>query len=295
MSPVRLFILVIAALAAIGLAFVVRGAFGSKSAPPAQVTQAAPAKPTLQVLVAQNDLPIGLRITASDVKWQDWPAESLNAAFISDGAAPTVAKAGAEGAAQTAAKTAGNLFSGAGMEQVVGAIVKEPFVKGEPIVLRKVVRGGEGGFMAVVLGAGMRAISAPVTVDTAVAGFILPGDRVDVIYSRDRPDDTVGGFETRTIMRNVRVLAIDQKPEPEKDAKSMVGTVATLEIPAAAAEAVVGALAQAKQSGVLMLVLRGVSDTAGGPTRGGGASGSEAGSTVRVHRAGVMTEVKVSP
>ncbi|MDH4384983.1 MAG: Flp pilus assembly protein CpaB [Caulobacter sp.] len=295
MSPVRLFILVIAAVAAIGLAFVVRGAFGSRSAAPAAVTETAPAKPMVQVLVAKQDLAVGLRITAADVSWQGWPAESLNAAFISDGAAPEVAKDGAAGAAQTAAKTAGNLFSGAGMEQVVGAIVKEPFVKGEPIVLRKVVRGGEGGFMAVVLGAGMRAISAPVTVDTAVAGFILPGDRVDVIYSRDSPDENVVGFETHTVMRNVRVLAIDQKPEPEKDAKSMVGTVATLEIPASASEVMVSALAQAKQSGVLMLVLRGVSDTAGGPSRGGGANSSNTSSMVRVHRAGVMTEVKVSP
>jgi hypothetical protein len=92
-----------------------------------------------------------------------------------------------------------------------------------------------------------------------------------------------------------RVLAIDQKPEPDKDAKSMIGTVATLEIPATASEVMVSALAQAKQSGVLMLVLRGVSDTAGGPSRGGGANSSNTSSMVRVHRAGVMTEVKVSP
>jgi pilus assembly protein CpaB len=297
MSPVRLFILVIAALAAIVLAFVVRGAFTPKKAPsPAAVVAAAPAaKPTVQVLVAKRDLPIGTRLVAGDVGWQQWPAEAMNPSFITDGTGPKVEKAGAAGAAEGAARTAGNLFANADMGGMVGVIVKEPFVVGEPIVARKVVRGGEGGFMSVVLTPGMRAIAAPVTVDSAAGGFILPGDRVDVIYSRDAQSEDVKGYVTRTVMRNVRVLAIDQKPQPEKDAQTMVGAVATLEIPASDAEAMASAVAQAKQSGVLMLTLRGITDTAGGPSRGGGASGSEQTHTVRVHRAGVVTEVKVSP
>ncbi|MDO9336963.1 MAG: Flp pilus assembly protein CpaB [Caulobacteraceae bacterium] len=295
MSPVRLFILVIAALAAIVLAFVVRGAFAPKKAPPAAIVAAAPAaKPTVQVLVAKRDLPIGTRIVAGDVGWQPWPAEIMNPSFITDGAAPAVAKTGAAGAAEGAARTAGNLFANGDMGGMVGTIVKEPFVVGEPIVARKLVRAGEGSFMAVVLTPGMRAIAAPVTVDSAAGGFILPGDRVDVIYSRDSQSEDVKGYVTRTVMRNVRVLAIDQKPQPDKDAQTMVGAVATLEIPAGDSEAMVSAVAQAKQTGVLMLTLRGVTDTAGGPSRGGGASGQQT-HTVRVHRAGVVTEVKVSP
>jgi pilus assembly protein CpaB len=294
MSPVRLFILVIAALAAIVLAFVVRGAFAPRKATPAAIVAAAPAnQPTVQVLVAKRDLPIGIRLAAGDMGWQAWPAEGLNATFITDGAAPAVAKTGAAGAAESAAKAAGNLFSGAGIDSVVGAIVKEPFVSGEPMVLRKVVRGGEGGFMSVVLGPGMRAIAAPVTVDSAVAGFILPGDRVDVIFSRDSSDQDVKGFITRTVMRNVRILAIDQKPEPDADAKTMVGAVATLEIPAADAEMVASTVAQARSNGVITLILRGVTDTAGGPTRGGAALGSGQTSTIRIHKSGVTTEVKV--
>ncbi|MBI1405559.1 MAG: Flp pilus assembly protein CpaB [Caulobacter sp.] len=296
MSPVRLFILVIAAMAAIVLAFVVRGAFAPRKAPaPAAVAAAAPAQATVQVLVAKRDLPVGTRLTASDLTWQAWPADGANAAFITDGAAPAVARTGAAGAAETAAKVAGNLFSGAGMESMVGAIVKEPFVSGEPIVARKVVRGGEGGFMSVVLGPGMRAMAAPVTVDSAAAGFILPGDRVDVIYSRESQDEDAKGYVTRTVMRNVRILAIDQKPEPDKDAKTMVGAVATLEIPAADAELMASAVAQARSSGVLILVLRGVADTAGGAQRGGAGLNSGQVATVRVHRGGEVTEVKVAP
>lgn len=296
MSPVRLFILVIAALAAIVLAFVVRGAFApKKAAPPPAVVAAAPvAKPTVQVLVAKRDLPVGTRLTAGDLGWQQWPAEAMNPSFITDGSGPSVQKTGAAGAAEGAARTAGNLFANGDMGGMVGAIVKEPFVVGEPIVARKVVRGGEGGFMSVVLTPGMRAIAAPVTVDSAAGGFILPGDRVDVIYSRDAQSEDVKGYITRTVMRNVRVLAIDQKPQPDKDAQTMVGAVATLEVPAADAENMASAVAQAKQSGVLMLTLRGITDTAGGPSRGGSASGEQS-HTVRVHRAGQVTEVKVSP
>lgn len=295
MSPVRLFILVIAALAAIVLAFMVRGVFGGKPAAPPPVAAAAPAaKPTVQVLVAKRDLPIGTRLVAGDLGWQAWPAEGLNASFITDGAAPAVAKTGAAGVAEQAGKTATNLFAGAGMEGMVGAIVKEPFVTGEPIVARKVVRGGEGGFLSVVLGPGMRAVAAPVTVDSAAGGFILPGDRVDVIYSRESQDENARGQVTRTVIRNVRVLAIDQKPEPEKDVKSMVGAVATLEVPAGDAELMAGAVAAARQNGVLILTLRGVADTAGGPSRGGAGIAADSG-TVRVHRAGAVTEVKVNP
>ncbi len=297
MSPVRLFILVIAALAAIVLAFVVRGAFAPKKAAPVPVAAApgSEAKPTVQVLVAKRDLPIGARLVAGDMGWQQWPVEGLNPTFITDGAAAKVEKTGAAGAADTAARTAGNLFTNGDMGGMVGAIVKEPFVVGEPMVVRKVVRGGEGSFMSVVLTPGMRAIAAPVTVDSAVAGFILPGDRVDVIYSRDSQSEDVKGYVTRTVVRNVRVLAIDQKPQPDKDVQTMVGAVATLEVPAADTEAVASAVAQAKQSGVLILTLRGITDTAGGPSRGGGASGSDQTHTVRVHRAGVVKEVKVSP
>ncbi len=297
MSPVRLFILVIAALAAIVLAFVVRGAFAPKKAPvPAAIIAAGPvARPTVQVLVAKRDLPIGTRVVAGDVGWQQWPAEAMNPSFITDGSGVKIEKAGAAGAAEGAARTAGNLFAGGDMAGMVGTIVKEPFVVGEPIVARKLVRAGEGSFMAVVLTPGMRAIAAPVTVDSAAGGFILPGDRVDVIYSRDAQSEDMKGYVTRTVMRNVRVLAIDQKPQPDKDAQTMVGAVATLEVPAGDAETMASAVAQAKQSGVLILTLRGVTDTAGGPSRGGGASGSQQSHTVRVHRAGVVTEVKVSP
>ena len=203
MSAVRLFILVIAAIAAIALAFVVRGAFAPKK--PAAVatgTAAGPAAPVatpvVKVLVAQHDLPVGTRLTAADMTWQEWPAANLNAAFITDGSAPHVAPGGAAGAAKKAADAAGALFGGAAMQSMVGAVVREPLLQGEPLIARKIVRAGEGNYMSVVLMPGMRAMAIPVSVDSAAGGFIMPGDRVDVLLSRDAGGK---GLSTQTVLR----------------------------------------------------------------------------------------------
>jgi pilus assembly protein CpaB len=291
MSAVRLFILVIAAIAAIALAFVVRGAFAPKKAAPTPVaTAAAPAStPTVKVLVAQHDLPVGARLTAADMTWQDWPAANINPAFFTDGAAPQVQPAGAAGAARKAAQAAGGLFGNAAMQSVVGAVVREPVLAGEPIVARKIVRAGEGNYLSVVLGPGMRAMAVPVNVDSAAGGFILPGDRVDVLLSRDGGER---GLITQTVLRNLRVLAIDQTAEAAKDAKSIVGAVATIEVAASDAELLADAQAEAKKGGSLILALRAYTD-AGAPAGRGGGQGGVSG-VVRVYRAGQSSEVTVS-
>ena len=293
MSAVRLFILVIAAIAAIALAFVVRGAFAPEEpeATTSEMVVPAPAgAPTVKVLVAQHDLAVGTRLAAADMTWQDWPAANINAAFITDGAAPRVRPVGAAGAAKKAAEAAGNLFGGAAAQSMVGAVVREPLLQGEPIIARKLVRAGEGNFLSVVLTPGTRAMAVPVSVDSAAGGFIMPGDRVDILLSRDAGDN---GVTTQTVLRNLRVLAIDQISEPAKDAKTIVGAVATLEVAAADSEVLADAQAEARKGGSLVLALRAYTD-AGAPA-GSGASGPSGPSrVVRVHRAGQASEVTVS-
>jgi pilus assembly protein CpaB len=222
--------------------------------------------------------------------WNDWPAASLNAAYVTDGAAPQVAPAGAAGAARKAADAAGALFGGAALQSMVGAVVRDPFVAGEPIVARKIVRAGEGNFLSVVLGPGMRAMALPVSVDTAAGGFIMPGDRVDVLLSREADGDK--GLITQTLLRNIKVLAIDQAAEPARDARTMVGAVATLEIAAGDTEAVATAQAEARKGGALILALRAYTDA--GAASGGGQGSSGPGRVVRVYRAGQASEVTVS-
>lgn len=293
MSAVRLFILVIAAFAAIVLAFVVRGAFAPKAPETASVgpVGAAPASaPTIKVLVAHHDLPVGTRLSATDMAWQEWPAANINAAFITDGAPAQARPAGAVGAARKAAEAAGVLFGGAAVQSMVGAVVREPLLQGEPIVARKIVRAGEGNFLSVVLTSGMRAMAVPVSVDSAAGGFIMPGDRVDVLLSRDAGDN---GLVTQTVLRNLRVLAIDQAAEAAKGAKTIVGAVATLEVAAGDSETLADAQAEAKKGGSLVLALRAYTD-AGASAGSGAAGGGGPSRVVRIHRAGQASEVTVS-
>ena len=287
MGAVRIAILAVAAIAAIGLAFIVRNMASPKRPEPAAAAAAPAARPVAQVLVAKRDLPIGTRLTPADLAWQAWPADALNAAFVTDGAAPALPAQMPDKAVQKATRVANDIISAQSpMQAFEGAIVKEALAAGEPVVARKVVRAGQSGFMAVVLQPGMRAMAVPINAETAAGGFILPGDRVDVLQSRQGGGD--GGAKTmvtEVLMRNVRVLAIDQSIEPGKDAKTIVGGVATLEIPASDAEV----MARGKAQGEVQLALRSYADI-GGPAGRGGASLVNTPS-VRVFRAGEITEV----
>jgi pilus assembly protein CpaB len=286
MGAVRIAIIATAALAAIVLAFVVRGMVAPKhpAAPPPTEAAAPPPRPMAQVLVAKRDLPVGSRLGTMDMTWQAWPVDALNPNFITDGAAAAPVDASAKQVAQDTARAAKDVVMASGpMAAFDGAIVKEAFLQGEPIVARKVVRGGQGGYMAVVLLPGMRAMSVPISAETAAGGFILPGDRVDVLQSRPVADSKT--FATQTLMRNVRVLAIDQKTEPDKDARSIVGAVAVLEVPAADAEV----LARGKAQGEMILSLRSYADLSGSASRGVAAQRAQVG--LRVIRAGQATEV----
>lgn len=275
MGSTRILVLIVAAVAAIGLAFLVRGAFGTKPPPaPAPVVAAAPGKPLAQVLTAKRDLPIGTRLAAADMTWTPWPVDALNPAFITDGAAPVATANQPKGAAKVSkdiAQTANTMIGGAGpMTQFEGAIVREPILQGEPITQRKVVRGGEGGYMSVVLNPGKRALSLPINVETGAGGFILPGDRVDVMQSREVTSPITAAtqamaskntFVADTVLTNIRVLAIDQNIAAPDAAKTLVGAVATLEVGPGDAEV----LMRAKAQGTLVLALRAYTDT-GGPS-----------------------------
>ena len=237
MGPARIALLAVAAIAAIGLAFIVRGMVTPKR--PEAVAAAPPPQPVVQVLVAKRELPIGTRLAPADLGWQPWPADALNAAFVTDGAAPALPAKMPDKAVQKAARAANDLVMPQGaMQAFEGAIVKEALAAGEPVVARKVVRAGQSGFMAVVLQPGMRAMAVPINAETAAGGFILPGDRVDVLQSRTDSSGSSKTMLTEVLMRNVRVLAIDQNIEPAKDSRTIVGGVATIEIPAADVEVI---------------------------------------------------------
>lgn len=295
MGAVRIIILVVAAVFAVGLALIVRGLANHKPPPPPPPVVVAQARgePMAQVLVARRDLPAGTRISQGDLGWQAWPSASLNPAFITDGRAPEAAAATPVGAAAktaTQAVTAAtDTVIGGPMEARYGAIVREPLLANEPVTDTKLVRGGEGGYMAVVLHPGTRAIAVPISVATAAGGFVLPGDRVDVLQSHASDAGAGGhaGVVAQYLLHNVRVLAIDQNSQPPKGAQTEVGAVATLEVAAAD----VDILIRAKAQGDVILVLRAYAD-AGAPSGGGGAGNA---GLVRILRNGLPTEVMVTP
>jgi pilus assembly protein CpaB len=284
MGNVRYVILAVAAIAAIGLAFIVRGMLTPDR--PQTAAAAPPPKPVVQVLVAKRDLPIGTRLTPADLGWQPWPADALNATFVTDGEAPALPAKMPDKAVQKGARVVNDMVQPQGpMQAFEGAIVKEALAAGEPVVARKVVRAGQSGFMAVVLQPGMRAMAVPINAETAAGGFILPGDRVDVLQARSVDNGGVKSFSTEVLVRNVRVLAIDQNIEPAKDSKTIVGGVATLEIPQSDVEV----MARGKAQGEMQLALRSYADIGGGAGRG--VASRAAGDSVRVFRGGQVTEV----
>ena len=312
MKPARIAVICIAAVAAIGLALVVR-AMGSSSGEPAAVAAAAaPSRPMAKVLVAARDLAPGQRLTDADLEWKDWPADEVNPAFITDGSVPVpqaevaavegeAAKpeeeASAEGTVARVTRVAEALTSGGAKSDYFGSVVREPILAGEPIVGRKIVRAGDSGYMAAYLEPGMRAMAIAVSTETAAGGFILPGDRVDVIVtvelegsSDDEPNRAK--FASRLVLQNVKVLAIDQSTRAEDDQQAVVGATATLEIAPTDTET----LALAKAAGTLSLTLRSYADTAGPSGRVGPAARTPVATrpaTVRVFRGGEPEVVSV--
>jgi len=309
MKPARIAVICVAAVAAIGLALVVR-AMGSSGEPvtSAAAAPAAPARPMAKVLVAAKDLKPGQRLTEADMDWKEWPVDEVNPAFITDGTVPIAkpptseeaqaAAKGADGAklneaVATVARAANDIARGGAKSDYLGSVVREPILAGEPIVPRKIVRAGDSGYLAAYLEPGMRAMAIRVSVETAAGGFILPGDRVDVLMTREATLSNIAGvaepskFTSATVMRNVKVLAIDQTTRAGEDEQAVVGATATLEMGPADAEA----LALAKSEGELSLVLRSYAD-ASGPS-GRMAAPPRQNSAVRIFRGGEPETVVV--
>ncbi|WP_421730904.1 Flp pilus assembly protein CpaB [Brevundimonas sp.] len=302
MKPARIAVIGVAAVAAIALALVVR-AMGSQGEPVAAASAAAvEVRPMAKVLVAARDLQPGQRLTDADLTWKDWPVDEVNPAFITDGsvavptadAKPEDAKADAKpaGAVAAVSRVANDIATSGGKADYFGSVVREPILAGEPIVGRKIVRAGDSGYMAAYLEPGMRAMAIRVTVETAAGGFILPGDRVDVLLTKQTRLTNMGGdagdkFASSTVMQNVKVLAIDQSTRAGEDEQAVVGATATLEVRPSDAEA----LALAKSEGELSLVLRSYADTAG--PSGRVAAPRNAASAVRIFRGGAPEVVVV--
>jgi pilus assembly protein CpaB len=231
MSPARIIILVVALVAGIGAAWLMQRP--SPAPAPVARTEAAP---TVPVLVAAVDIPIGNTLTASDMQWLDWPLASVPQGVVRKDEAPEAEK------------------------ELVGQLARYALLAAEPIRREKLIRTDGTGFLSAVLPSGMRAVA--ISTDsrgaTTAGGFILPNDRVDVIVTvRGASSEARGeAFMSETIMTNLRVLAIGQNVQERNGEKVVIGETATLEVEPGQAET----LFRAQKMGTLSLALRSLKD-----------------------------------
>lgn len=155
------------------------------------------------------------------------------------------------------------------MEELAEARARQPIYTDEPIIEKKLVKAENGSFLSAVLPKGMRAISVAISEHSAVSGFILPNDRVDVIMTRKYDGVDGGGGNavlqkhalTETILSNVRVLAVNQSfRAPDGDGATVPeGRTAVLELDPYQTEIIT----KAEALGELSLSLRSLAE--GGP------------------------------
>ena len=201
----------------------------------AQQAAAAPVPVGPKVLVAKKALPVGTIIDADSFAFQPWPKELMQGAYYVEG--------------QPDAKT------------LAGTVVRYAIAAGQPVTRGSLVGPQDRGFLAAALGPGMRAVTVPVNTTTGVAGFVFPGDHVDLVLTQQ----VQGGGDgsplkvSETIVRNVRVLATDQRyTDKDEDGKTAVKTFSnvTFEVTPKIAEKI----AVAQSLGQLSLSLRSIAD-----------------------------------
>lgn len=212
----------------------------------------------VEVLVASKDISIGDKLTDAQVKWAAWPREAASGQFM--------VRSQGQATAQT----------------IAGTIARSSFVMGEPIIKGKIVDANGSGFLSAILPAGKRASSVQISAEIGAGGFILPNDHVDVVLTRRANN----GAASETILKNIRVLAIDQKIEEKNGQKAVVGTTATLELLPEQVET----LTVAKLSGSLALALRSLADVKNTQTEDEQTASSDRSSTTIV-RFGVTQQI----
>jgi pilus assembly protein CpaB len=235
----KVILLVGALLIAAVTAFMARSLMVGSSAPAAGAQPVAAAENTNEVMVATRALPVGTILDASAVKFVAWPKELIEGAYYVKGEADAT--------------------------KLQGTVVRFAIPAGQPITQGALVKPGDRGFLAAALGPGMRAVTVPVSTQTAVAGFVFPGDRIDLILTQT----VAGGGDgpplkaSETVLRNLRVLATDQRTDKQTDEKgnTVVNTYSTVTLEAT--PKIAEKIAVAQTVGSLSLSLRSIADNQG--------------------------------
>jgi pilus assembly protein CpaB len=215
---------------------------------------------TQTIVVASKPLRFGNEVTSMSLREMPWPEDAIPAGAFS---------------------RISDLTSGNGRRVVLTAVEAN-----EPILASKITGPGQRATLSAMLADGMRAVTIRVNDVEGVAGFVLPGDRVDVALTRQKDKQKAS---TDVVLQNIKVLAIDQTADDRND-KPSVAKAVTLEVDTASAQKI----ALAASVGTLSLMLRKAGEATSGAPRTitlGDLLGGEAQSpqdatfaTIKVHR-----------
>lgn len=228
--------LLIGALLLAGVsAFMAKSMFTGAAAPQATAAEA-PVPTGPEVLVATRALPVGTIIEPDSFRYQPWPKDLIEKAYFIKGESDAAA--------------------------LTGTVVRAAVTAGQPITQGSLVKPGDRGFLAAALGPGMRAVTVSVSTQSGVAGFVFPGDRIDLVLTQD----VAGGGDgpplkaSETIIRNLRVLATDQRTDNQvgEDGKTVVAAFSTVTLEAT--PKIAEKIAVAQTIGQLSLSLRSIAD-----------------------------------
>lgn len=194
--------------------------------------------PKGRAAVASRDLAVGTVLTPADVKVIEWPGATLPAGYISSS------------------------------ELAVGRGLMRPVQTNEPFLDSKLAPKGAGGGLSVTIAEGMRAVSVRVDEVVGVAGFVLPGTRVDVLLTLEKSVQSAEPL-TQVLLQNIQTLAAGQQVQQDKDGKPKTVPVITLLVTPEQAET----LTLAANQGRIQLALRNTLDTLPTSTAGAKMSG----------------------
>lgn len=190
----------------------------TESAEP-QVVEVIKEEPRIARVVAQQHIPLGTKLEAKHVKLEYYPED-----LITD-----------KGFGET--------------QQVIGMLAKNEIFEGDVLRRERLAYPGEGTTLAALIAPNMRAVTIRVNDVIGVAGFLLPGDYVDVIYANEKIS------KARTVLKKIKILAVDQTARTD-ESKPIIVRAVTLELTPSQAEALI----TSKSKGDLQLSLRNPND-----------------------------------
>jgi pilus assembly protein CpaB len=142
-------------------------------------------------------------------------------------------------------------------QKAIGRGVIAPIYEGEPVIDNRLAAAGAGGGLAATIPPGMRACAVRVNEIVGVAGFVVPGMRVDVLIAGSAPGGQTSGTQVKTLLQNIEVLSAGQNYQKEGEGKPVVSTVVNLLVTPEQAEV----LSLASNETRIQLVLRNPLDT----------------------------------